>query len=309
MRCVVCYRGRTEMYVCEGCAAGASSWDERFGWDDAQSTSSSEVSAGTQARLNMLVNQDQARSIACMTNWGIDRERWRKNCDPRLTRRERERLAAMSSLPPWHWAYQSQQRARARQPDLFWKAFGEMWAKIGLTAWTDQLSGTKRTTLPPGRTRRSPVKPERKIGKEVLARIVQQEEAEAVYAAAEAAREARAEAHRVAEATARVAREAHAEICRVREAAASEEWNARVIGIEGEEPRVLIGHAYMASALPYMCCGVGRALLPLTDTQLQRIFNRSSRDQSGVTCGACRAALTLRSLILSNHYNQPRSNP
>lgn len=158
MRCAVCYRGRAELYVCNGCAAGASMWDERFGDDEAIPVSRSQR-ARSQQRIDMLgIEQEQHLALMSDPVGSSNHDRRTRHWSVTFTAAERRQLS--DTLPLWHWAYQRQQAMRALRIRRFWKRFPEAWTRIALQAFTDRIS------IKP---------PARKIPREILERIDAQE--------------------------------------------------------------------------------------------------------------------------------------
>jgi hypothetical protein len=160
MRCAVCYHGRAELYVCDDCAAGAAMWDERFGDDDAVPASLSRR-VRSQQRIDML-GIEQEHHLALMSDpiGSPNHDQRARHWSVTFTAAEKRQFSEACILPHWHWAYQRQQAMRVLRIRRFWKRFPEVWARIGLQAFTDRIS------IKP---------PARRIPREILERIEAQE--------------------------------------------------------------------------------------------------------------------------------------
>jgi hypothetical protein len=187
-RCEVCYHGHAELYVCERCACGAQDWNQRFGDDDAISTSPSAVSAGIQNRLRQEIEPEHHEMLQGIpenptnTAWA-DRMRKLRSQYVYIHRTPEDRKA-LTQIPidPFDWFNVHQQQAgKARSPvyvKQWWQRFTTMWAHLGLRIWADQLippnpNQVEVVVVAPKKKRLRVRIP--KIGEELLTKIEQDE--------------------------------------------------------------------------------------------------------------------------------------
>jgi hypothetical protein len=175
MRCAVCYHGRADLYVCEGCAFGASNWDARFGHDDERSVSAGMRAAAAQHDEGRQTEHDHWRAIVGVRNaheHGPVREvrsafLGEPDGSPRIRKLITEHhrvdfskndLAALRRVPISPGTFYTAVNRRQRQKSMFlrWQRFAEVWPRIGLAVWTESLNPPP---LPP------------RLGQELLRRI------------------------------------------------------------------------------------------------------------------------------------------